>query len=34
MANFSFDIVSEINLSEINNVFDQVKRELGTRWIF
>ena len=34
MANFSFDIVSEINLSEINNVFDQVKRELGTRYDF
>ncbi len=34
MANFSFDIVSEVNLSEINNVFDQVKREIESRYDF
>ncbi len=34
MANFSFDIVSEINLAEINNVFDQVRREISTRYDF
>ena len=28
MPNFSFDIVSELNMSEINNVFDQAKREI------
>lgn len=34
MPNFSFDIVSEINLSEINNVFDQTKREIANRYDF
>lgn len=34
MATFSFDLVSEINLSEINNVLDLVKRELETRYDF
>ena len=34
MSNFSFDIVSEINKSEINNVFDQVKREILSRYDF
>ncbi len=34
MATFSFDIVSDINLSEINNVLDQVRREISNRYDF
>lgn len=34
MANFSFDIVSEYDKAEINNVFDQVKREIDNRYDF
>jgi uncharacterized protein YajQ (UPF0234 family) len=34
MANFSFDIVSEYDKAEINNVFDQVQRELTNRYDF
>ena len=34
MANFSYDVVSELDVSEINNVFDQVKREIATRYDF
>ncbi len=34
MSNFSFDIVSEVNKSEVNNVFDQVKREISSRYDF
>lgn len=34
MPNFSFDIVSELNMSEINNVFDQTKREIENRYDF
>ena len=34
MPNFSFDIVSELNMSEINNVFDQAKREIDNRYDF
>jgi cyclic-di-GMP-binding protein len=34
MANFSFDIVSEYDKAEMNNVFDQVKRELDSRYDF
>jgi uncharacterized protein YajQ (UPF0234 family) len=34
MANFSFDIESEYDKAEINNVFDQVKREIATRYDF
>ncbi len=34
MANFSFDIVSEYDKAEMNNVFDQVKREIATRYDF
>jgi uncharacterized protein YajQ (UPF0234 family) len=34
MANFSFDVVSEYDKAEINNVFDQVKREIGSRYDF
>lgn len=32
MANFSFDIVSEYNKAEMNNVFLQANRELGNRY--
>lgn len=32
MANFSFDIVSDYDKAEMNNVFDQAKRELGNRY--
>lgn len=34
MANFSFDIVSEYDKAEMNNVFDQVQREIGSRYDF
>lgn len=34
MANFSFDIVSEYDKAEMNNVFDQAKRELDSRYDF
>jgi uncharacterized protein YajQ (UPF0234 family) len=34
MANFSFDIVSEYDKSEMNNVFDQTQRELTSRYDF
>lgn len=34
MANFSFDIVSELNHAELNNVFDQTKREIDQRYDF
>jgi len=34
MANFSFDIVSEYDKAEMNNVFDQVQRELASRYDF
>lgn len=34
MAQFSFDIVSEFDKAEMNNVFDQVQRELGSRYDF
>lgn len=30
----SFDIVSEIDMHEVNNAVDQTKRELGNRWDF
>lgn len=30
----SFDIVSEIEMHEVTNVIDQVRRELGNRWDF
>lgn len=32
MANFSFDIVSDYDKAEMNNVFEQAKRELGNRY--
>jgi len=34
MANFSFDVVSEYDKAEMNNVFDQVQRELDNRYDF
>ena len=34
MANFSFDIVSEYDKAEMNNVYDQVQRELTSRYDF
>lgn len=34
MANFSFDIVSDYDKAEMNNVFDQAQRELSSRYDF
>jgi cyclic-di-GMP-binding protein len=34
MANFSFDVVSEYDKAEMNNVFDQAQRELTSRYDF
>ncbi len=34
MANFSFDIVSEYDKAEMNNVFDQAQREIVNRYDF
>ena len=34
MASFSFDIVSDYDKAEMNNVFDQVQRELQSRYDF
>lgn len=34
MAQFSFDTVSEYDKAEMNNVFDQVQREIGSRYDF
>jgi uncharacterized protein YajQ (UPF0234 family) len=34
MANFSFDAVSEYDKAEMNNVFDQVQREMASRYDF
>ncbi len=34
MANFSFDIVSEYDKAEMNNVFALVEREIGNRYDF
>jgi uncharacterized protein YajQ (UPF0234 family) len=34
MAQFSFDAVSDYDKAEMNNVFDQVRRELGNRYDF
>lgn len=34
MANFSFDVVSEYDKAEMNNVFDQVQREINSRYDF
>lgn len=34
MASFSFDIVSEYDKAEMNNVFDQTEREMASRYDF
>ena len=34
MAQFSFDIVSEYDKAEMNNVLDQAQREIGSRYDF
>ncbi len=34
MATFSFDIVSDFDKAEINNVFDQTQREIASRYDF
>jgi len=34
MANFSFDIESTLDKAELNNVFDQVKRDITSRYDF
>lgn len=34
MANFSFDVVSEYDKAEMNNVFDQTRREIESRYDF
>ena len=34
MATFSFDIVSEYDKAEMNNVFAQVEKEIGSRFDF
>src|SRR3982750_5041061 len=34
MATFSFDLVSEYDKAEMNNVFDQTRRELDSRYDF
>jgi uncharacterized protein YajQ (UPF0234 family) len=34
MADFSFDIVSEFDKAEMNNVYDQTQREIGNRYDF
>jgi len=34
MANFSFDVVSDYDKAEMNNVFDQVLREMSNRYDF
>lgn len=34
MANFSFDIVSEYDKAEMNNVYDQAQREIASRYDF
>ena len=34
MPDFSFDIVSEVNLQEVRNAIDQASREIATRYDF
>ncbi len=34
MANFSFDIVSEVNFQEVDNAINQAKKELAQRYDF
>lgn len=32
MGNFSFDVISDYDKAEMNNVFDQTRKELGNRY--
>jgi uncharacterized protein YajQ (UPF0234 family) len=34
MANFTFDIVSQLDRAELNNVYDQTKRDIASRYDF
>ena len=34
MANYSFDVVSDYDKAELNNVFDQAQREMASRYDF
>lgn len=34
MANFSFDVVSDYDKAEMNNIFDQSQREISSRYDF
>lgn len=34
MANFSFDIVSEVNMQEVDNAINQAKKEISQRYDF
>ena len=34
MPSFSFDIVSEVDKAEMNNVFTQAEKEIATRYDF
>lgn len=34
MANYSFDVVSDYDIAEMNNVFDQTRREIDNRYDF
>lgn len=34
MAQFSFDVVSEVDMQEVRNALDQARREIGTRFDF
>lgn len=34
MAQFSFDVVSQVDLQEVRNALDQARREVGTRFDF
>ncbi|MFZ2937105.1 MAG: DUF520 family protein, partial [Candidatus Omnitrophota bacterium] len=34
MANFSFDIVSEVDLQEVDNAVNQASKELAQRYDF
>jgi uncharacterized protein YajQ (UPF0234 family) len=34
MADFSFDVVSKVDMQEVKNAIDQAEREIGTRYDF
>lgn len=34
MADFSFDVVSKVDMQEVKNALDQAEREIGTRYDF